>query len=389
MKIHKIIFILLTSINTLMSDDNSSINTYHWNRVESEWIDSLLIFGVILDYSGFSQDQNSTNHVGNLKQYSRGDIRGIRVGSVGTINWNKPWRYTASFALGAWDNGFNIDNSQQLIWFDLSLAIPLWGDNAYVEFGKMKEPISQERIMALNHEQIMERPTHLDALLPSRNIGITLGDVIFDNSMTYKVGIFNDALEQDSSFKDFSTQYITRITALAYEDVSNESLLHLGIGYRYSDAKVGYVRYRTSPEQYFLPDWVDTGKVNAQNTKTTNLEISYVNGPVWLASEYTNVDVTSNEHNNPNFNGYHVALTYALTGEHRGYNKKKGVVKQLVAKSDFTKGGTGAIDLAFRYSYLDLTSEDIVGGKLGIHTAGVGWYMSSEVKLQMQWVVCS
>jgi len=379
------IIITLLSVYTYADEEIKDEIPYKWNSVQTPWINTKAVMAVILDYSNFKQDQNSINHVGNLDEFSKGEIRGIRMGVVGTFNFERPWYYVAAFALGAWDNGFDVVEREQFVWFDLAVAIPLWGDDAYFSIGKMKEPISQERIMALNVEQTMERPLHLDALLPSRNMGMTIGDTLLNQSMTYKLGIFNDALEQESSFADFSTQYIGRVTGLAYEDKENQSLLHLGLGYRYSDVKIGSIRYRASPEQSFVPDWVDTGKVSAQNSQTTNLELSYILGPMWFATEYTATHLASKEHNDPNFYGYHAAITYALTGEYRGYSKTMGIVNPLTPNSDFTKGGTGAIDISYRYSYLDLTSQDIAGGELGISTFGMSWYPSKEVKVQIQW----
>lgn len=54
----------------------------------------------------------------------------------------------------------------------------------------------------------------------------------------------------------------------------------------------------------------------------------------------------------------------------------------MVPKRNFSfgKGGWGAWEIAGRFSFLDLNSGDVHGGRLSMLTAGVNWYLHSHVK---------
>lgn len=250
----------------------------------------------------------------------------------------------------------------------------------------MKEPMSLERNMGMVFEQFMERPMHLDAFLPSRNTGVSISDMVVDQKVTWRVGIFNNWIEQDDiSFSEMSTQYIGRVTTVAYEDIEAKRLLHLGAGYRYSDGKWGYAHYKVGPEQSFVGKWVDTGLLPIDSTGTVNLEMTYLDGPLWLAAEYTSVDVESPTIGNPTFGGYHVSANYMLTGEHRGYNKRRAVVRRVIPNQDYTSGGWGALGLSARYSTIDLTDGLVEGGEMEVSSLGLIWYTQKASQFHLQW----
>lgn len=268
----------------------------------------------------------------------------------------------------------------------MAIGIPLWGEYGRFQIGKMKEPISLERNMGMVLEQFMERPMHLDAFLPSRNTGISVSDMILDDKVTWRAGIFNNWIEQDDiSFSEMSNAYVGRVTTVAYENKEAHRLLHLGAGYRYSDAKLGHVHYRVGPGQSFVDKWADTGELPADGAGTVNLEMTYLDGPFWLAAEYTSVDLDSPTMGDPTFSGYHVAANYMLTGEHRGYNKRRAVVRRVIPEQDFTSGGWGALGLSVRYSTVDLTDGLVEGGEMDVSSLGIIWYTQRASQFHLQW----
>ncbi len=339
-----------------------------------------------LDLSHFNQNNGSVMHVGDMSKYDRVDVRGIRFGILGTINFEKPWTYVGMVSLNSLTKDYNSTVTDKFTLYDAMVGIPLWGEYGRMQIGKMKAPISMERIMGMVFEQVMERPTHLDALLDSRSIGIDFSDMIFDQRFTWKIGAFNNWLDKDNlSFWEANQEVVGRVTAVAYEDEKKEHLLHLGAGYRYVDIREGTVQYAVGPEQWFVDPWVDTGNFVAEASHTINLEMSYLDGPLWLASEYTSVSVDAPQFGNPTFSGYHVAANYFLTGEHRGYNKRKGIVRRITPILDFSNGGLGAIEISARYSTLDLTDGAIEGGKIDIGSLGFVWHPRRDTQFHMQW----
>jgi len=368
----------------ISADLNAS--AYDWNALNTRWVNMRAAALGALDLSHFNQNNGSVMHVGDMSDYNRVDVRGIRFGVLGTINFDKPWTYVGMVSLNSLAKDFNSTTTDKFTLYDAMVGIPVWGEYGRIQIGKMKAPISMERIMGMVFEQTMERPTHLDALLDSRSIGINFSDMIFDQRFTWKIGAFNNWLDKnDLSFSEANQEVVGRVTAVAYEDEEKERLLHLGAAYRYVDIREGTVQYAVGPEQWFVNPWVDTGSFAADASHTVNLEMSYLDGPLWLASEYTSTSVDAPQFGNPTFSGYHVAANYFLTGEHRGYNKRRGIVRRITPILDFTDGGWGAVEVSARYSTLDLTDGAIESGELDIGSLGLIWHPRRDTQFHMQW----
>jgi len=371
------------SYRPLVSAD-LNVSAYDWNALDTRWVNMRAVALGALDYSYFSQDDRSLQQVGDMSRYERVDVRGIRFGVVGTINFDKPWTYAGLISLNSLAKDFNSTTTDNVTLYDAIVGIPVWGEYGRMQIGKMKAPISMERIMGMVFEQVMERPTHLDALLDSRSIGINFSDMVFDQRLTWKIGVFNNWLEEDNlSFSEANQEVVGRVTTVAYEN--EERLLHFGAGYRYVDIREGAVQYAVGPEQWFVDPWVDTGIFAADASHTVNLEMSYMDGPLWLATEYTSTIVDSPQFGDPNFSGYHVAANYFITGEHRGYNKRRGIVRRITPVLDFTNGGWGAVEISGRYSSLDLTDGAIQGGEINTSSLGFIWHPRRDTQFHMQW----
>ena len=52
---------------------------------------------------------------------------------------------------------------------------------------------------------------------------------------------------------------------------------------------------------------------------------------------------------------------------------------------DFGHGGWGAWEIASRYSYANLDSADVNGGRLRMIMAGVNWYLHSHLKWRFEY----
>ena len=178
---------------------SADLNTsaYDWNALNTRWVNMRAAAIIALDKSHFFQDDRSLYQVGDMGHYDRVDVRGIRLGAIGTINFDKAWTYAVMLSFNSFRRDFNSADEDKITLYDAVVGIPVWGEYGRMQIGKMKAPISMERIMGLVFEQTMERPTHLDALLDSRNIGIDFSDMIFDQRFSWKIGAFNNWLDKD------------------------------------------------------------------------------------------------------------------------------------------------------------------------------------------------
>jgi phosphate-selective porin OprO/OprP len=48
--------------------------------------------------------------------------------------------------------------------------------------------------------------------------------------------------------------------------------------------------------------------------------------------------------------------------------------------------GTGAWEVAYRYSYVDLNDTGINGGQMNQHTIGLNWYLNDNTRLQFNYL---
>ena len=75
-----------------------------------------------------------------------------------------------------------------------------------------------------------------------------------------------------------------------------------------------------------------------------------------------------------------------LTGEHRPYHRKTGVLGRVVPDEDFGEYGCGAWEVAGRWSMLDLNDSDVRGGRLNNATLGLNWYLNKFTKFQFNYI---
>jgi phosphate-selective porin OprO/OprP len=368
----------------IRNDLNTS--TYDWNAFNTRWVNMRAIAMVGIDATHFYQEEENSAVVGDMSRYDRWDVRGLRIGAAGTLNFDHPWTYLVSGSINSAMQDYNSREDDAFTLLDAVIGIPLWGEYGRLQIGKMKEPISMERVMGMVFEQVMERPMHLDALLLSRNNGISFSDLIFNQRVHWRVGVFNEWLNANTpDFEQANYAYTGRITAVVYENEDTQSLLHLGGAYRYEKVREGSVRYDVGPEFYFSTPWLDTGEIPADHTQTYNLELTYLQGPLWVASEYTHTRVDSPHYDTLDFSGWHIALNYFLTGEHRGYNKRRGIVRRITPVLDFDKGGWGALETSVRYSTMDLDDKAVHGGNMDIWSAGFIWHPRRDHQFHLQW----
>ena len=353
-----------------------------WNQWATENTTGIFLAAVVLDRTKWpSQDDVSVMQVGDLSSFEGGEIRGLRFGAVGTLNYfERPWVYTVFGATHAFDKGFETQDTDDYTWFDYRLDIPVSDDMTF-SVGKQKEPISMERIMSMVNLPMQERSTVSDSFLPSRNFGVVLNRGTPGGLMTWAAGLFNNFIDSGESVSDTPTAFVGRATWLPFVSSDESNLVHLGLGYRYSDANLG-VRFASTPEFNKSPDFLDTGLstvnsiIDADNFNTLNLEASWRRGPFWLHGEYVSSNVDSPTFGDLDFSGYHVTGSWIVSGEMRDYNRKSGIFRLVPVARTVNQGGWGAWELSSRWSSTDLRDRGIDGGKVDILSFGVNWWLT-------------
>jgi phosphate-selective porin OprO/OprP len=363
-----------------------------WNKVDGKYVSGLFAAAVVLDRQHWTeQDDNSEIQVGDLKEFDGGEIGALRLGGVGTINFEQPWVWVAFGATHAFDKGFDTDETDDFTMFDLRLDIPLW-DKASFSIGKQKEPISMERIMSMVDMPMQERAAVSDALLPSRNVGLVMAGTLFDDRVTLAGGAFNDWLDKDqpNSFSDNATQFVGRATWVPLVSGNESTLLHLGIGLRHSDTEQGALG-KTEPEFNNAPAYVETPFMEAENSIVYQAEASLRSGPFWLHGEYVRAEIDSPLYGDPSYDGYHLTASWILTGEVRPYNRRVGIFDGVPISRDVNQNGWGAWELGTRFSHVDLSDGNQLdgspadGGEMDIWSVGLNWWLTPVMNVNINY----
>jgi len=98
--------------------------------------------------------------------------------------------------------------------------------------------------------------------------------------------------------------------------------------------------------------------------------------------EYFVNQVSSQQTDNPLFHGGEVFAAYLFTGEVRPYNTRGAFFEAVSPARTVFEGGPGAWEAVLRYSYTDLNSGTIRGGRFWRITPMVNWYLSDNVRME-------
>ena len=356
-----------------------------WNHFDWKKANMIFAGAILLDRTHWnSQDDENKLQVGDLQDYEGGEIRAFRIGAVGSFKFKRPWIYTIYGATNAFSIGFDSEEDDSFSWLDYRLDIPVF-NGRILSVGKQKEPISMERLMTLISLPLQERTATADALMTSRNLGVVLSGTEFNRRLAWAGGVFNDWLDTGGSKSESATQFTGRLTGLPLITEDESNLLHIGIGYRYSDAEEGFAT-RSKPEAYTAPDFVDTGVlISSDRFSTLNAELSWRKGPMWLASEYTKSHVDDTLSGDLEFSGFNFTASWILTGEMRAYNHTSGTFRPVPIAKPANQGGWGALEVGFRYSHTDLTDKTIFGGEMDVYSLAFNWWLQSNINFNINW----
>ena len=271
----------------------------------------------------------------------------------------------------------------------------------YLQMGHMKEPFSLEREGSFNHRTFMENALPTQAIPAGRNLGIMLYNLALNDRITWKLGgfyntgSFSDVGNAQDRISDANGFDITaRIAGRPWYSTDGRRLLHLGLsyshGFRDEDLSDPDKRLRisTQPESRLTDDrLVDTGKFFSSDIDKINPEVAWVTGSFSMQGEYFLERVRTGGEN-LQFHGFYLYGSYLLTGENRLYSPLKSVFTGVIPKKDFKffKGGWGAWELGARISYLDLNDGPIRGGEELNLTAGINWYLRSNVRVALNYI---
>ncbi|MEX2139152.1 MAG: porin [Pirellulales bacterium] len=346
------------------------------------------------DYLYFGQDEASQAAVGDINDAI--DFRRARLTARGE-----------AFEVVEYAIGFDFALPGRPSFLDVFVGVhdlPYLGS---VRGGHYFEPFSLERVTVNRYNTFMERSL-ADAFAPARNTGIaaynTLGD---EERATWALGWFASGSDNfGDQFTDMGGQAVTgRTTWLPFYDEASggRAYLHLGGGFSHRTPPAGDFTFASFPEARpgsptatSVPTFVNTGAIPAESDQLFGAELAWTQGPFSFQSEYMYVPVQQIGGPDLHFQGAYAYFSYFLTGEHRPYNKKLGCHDRVIPFENFFRvrtcdgpivTGLGAWEIGARWSYIDLTDENIRGGVLNDLTLGLNWYLNPYTRVKWEYIL--
>lgn len=327
---------------------------------------------LFLDAAFYDDDRNDLS--------SGTEVRRARIAFKGLIHTD--WRFELDFDV--MDEELDVED----MWLGYGGF-----DRTLLKVGQFKEPFGLEKQTSSKYTTFMERslPT---VLVPKRSIGA--GIHRYADRWTVAGGIFGQGVEDDSDREDREGSDGYAVTARAtFSPVHGDGrILHLGLAgtYRTPDAterSYDYFRFRTEPETHVdRARFLDTGRIRDVDDKVSlGLEAAGVWGPFSLQGEYMQTKLSRTEGlNSTSLDGFYLFASWFITGESRNY---------LPAQGEFGRsapgGKRGSLELALRYSSVDLNDEDslmeageedlVLGGEADQWTLGLNWRLNPYIRI--------
>lgn len=351
----------------------------------------------------FDQDDEGREAYGSVE--GGGDFRRARLGAKGSVTDRMDYFMQMDFAF------FGRPTFMDM-WVDFKDAGPL----GTVRVGQWKQPFSLEVISSFRYTTFMERAGTFQAFTPFRHLGIGFYDNSDDLNWTWAASYFRTGQDQfgGSLSTDGGNGMAGRLTHLLwYDGAKGEDYLHIGAGYFLNAPPNERARFRSIPEIYVgefvvpagepigtsgqaVPDvangtpfFVDTGVLNGTSlTQTFGAESLWVRGPLSWQSEAIGTVVDTSTVGNGFLWGGYSQVGFFLTGEHRPYDRKAGAVDRVIPFNSLSNShqGFGAWEVAARWSYLDLTDNQIQGGDMQNMTLGLNWYANPYCKCVFNYI---
>jgi phosphate-selective porin OprO/OprP len=342
-----------------------------WNEYEGPFLTLRVGAGFLVDYATYAQDDASKEQI----EVSPGfKIRDSRIIIGGRIKTKRRITYQAGFMYDGYLEEWYVRQT------GLMIGVPeAWG---HFWIGRSKEGPSLNRVMVGYDGWTNERFTFSDAAIPLLADGIKWLGYLPDQHLIWNIGVFTDWLSEEQTFSYFDHQVAGRIAWVPMVSDTAGKLLHIGASFHVGKPDEDTLRLKSKPEVGDSPNFIDTGKFHATSARMLGFEAYYRPGPWLFGTEYYFEKANSSEAGDPLFHGGDVVATWLVTGETRSYNTVGGYFRGISPRRTVFEGGPGAVELVLRFSYSDLDSGTLQGGKFWRLTPMVNWHLADYLRLE-------
>ena len=247
-------------------------------------------------------------------------------------------------------------------------------NNAQVWLGNFKQPASLEQLTSSKYITFTERGL-VTGTTEGRRMGV--GYQGWGEQYTWMATIYGDEANGNVEGNGVGGRFVFR------PNLGGDSLLHLAINGSWNEDADDTIRLRVRPESHQDSHRIlDTGPIeNVNNFVRIGLEAAYVQGRFSTQAEFTSLDVNRRDAQDLTFSGYYAYASFFLTDDTRPYKAKDGAFSRVKPKSD-----QGAWEVALRFSSLDLTDEEILGGKGEAVTLALNFYATPHLRFMANYI---
>lgn len=285
--------------------------------------------------------------------------------------------------------------------------------NQTLVLGNQKRPLGLDHLNSSRYNVFAERPLAVETFNEdARRFGLTMYGHSDDESLGWAYGLYNlDNIATTGRYIGDAAQFggYSRLWRSPWYDETSggRGYWHVALAGALAkpdgDAVENFnvneneARFRTRPLARSSERWLNTGRIDgAEWYQVLAVENMLNLGSLQITGEYFLTPLQRDDSVAPAnqdlfFHGGYIFASYFLTGEHVPYDRTSGTIGRVRPHENFflvdrfcggDGHGWGAVQVALRYDYLDLTDGDIRGGVGNMITAGLNWHWTAYSKVQ-------
>ncbi len=360
----------------------------------------MTLFGrVHVDWWTFPQHDPGIEALEGEDPRDRFNFRRMRFGVKGDVKDNMFYKIEIEFA-----DGNNPSYRDAFLGFK---NLPFFNT---LTIGNHKRPYGLDHLNSSRYNVFIERPFIIEAFnQDSRRIGISSRGHSDDERYNWQYGVYHHELTQNTSgfiSDHYQPELAGRLAYVPWYDECSggRGYWHLAVSgaVAFPDGLGGdenAARYRTRVEARTIERWLNTDRIEGADQVTlVGLENVFNVGAFQFVAEYQALNLTRRAGFGDDvfLHGGYLYASYFLTGEHIPWNRKTGTLGRVKPFENFwrvcdcdglTQTGLGAWQVAVRYSFADLTDEDIIGGVGNAVTFGLNWHWNAYARMQANYII--
>ena len=256
-------------------------------------------------------------------------------------------------------------------------------DSAYrVKLGNIKIPFSLEKYTSSKYNTFMERALN-DTFSISRKVGVEIlyNQKIDSMMLNFFGAYFTNSVDERKDDEVSQPGFSTRVTLANKFD--KREILHFGFGLKTQQHKGENVKFKQGAESNWIKNKYVSVKIkDVDSSISKNIEMMYINNKYYFQSEFTMEDLTARK-GKYSFYGYYLQGSYFLLGRGKRFKMATSTMSKVKPKRD------GALELAVRYSYINLNDPKKSGGEQQDVTLGVNWYIDDKLKISSDYIIAN